>query len=102
MNVVSESLHVGELLVGMEDSARVALPLPRIVDVHVDIACILHARRDHLIRRSAHAFVVDLGSKIVPAVPAHGRRLRSLGWPWSLSRRRKRAETKPCDPKKDR
>ncbi len=73
MNVVGESFHVGKALVGMQFAVRIALALPRIVDIHVQIARLAHAGADQQVRRrpdirSGHAL-----GKMVPAIPAHRR-----------------------------
>ena len=47
MDVVGERLHVGKLAVGMDDALRVALALPGVVDVDVDVAGIAHAGGNH-------------------------------------------------------
>ncbi len=81
MDIVGQRLHVGKLFVGVEHSSLVALALPGVVDVDVDVPGILHARGHELVSGGAHALVVDLAGEIVPAVPAHWRRLghRLLG-----------------------
>ena len=43
VDVVGQRLHVRELLVRLNHAARVALPLPAVVDVDVDVARVLHA-----------------------------------------------------------
>ena len=74
MNVIGERFHVGKLGVRGDVPLRVALSgFPRIVDVHVDIARVLHPARDHCIGDLPHRCVVDLTGKFVPAVPSHGR-----------------------------
>ena len=61
---------------GLQHAVRVTPALPAVVDVDVDVAGIAHAARDHRVGDLAHGAVVDVGAELVPAVPAHRRRLR--------------------------
>ena len=74
MDVVGESLHVGKFAVGVDDALRVALTLPGVVNVDVDVSGVAHAAGDHGIGGGAHIGIVDLAGEVVPAVPSHGRR----------------------------
>ena len=78
MDVGGERLHVGEPAVGLDAALGVALALPGVVDVDVDITRIPHAGGDHGVGCGAHVGVGDLFGKVVPAVPSHGRRGRQL------------------------
>ena len=62
----------------MQHAVRVALALPGVVDVDVDVAGVLHAAGDDLVGGVADVLVGDFVGEVVPAVPAHGRRLRHL------------------------
>ena len=73
VDVVGEGLHVRELGVGVQHAAGVALGLPGVVDVDVDVAGVLHAGGDELVGGVADVLVGDLVGKVVPAIPAHGR-----------------------------
>jgi hypothetical protein len=52
----------------------VAAGLPGVVDLDVDVANILHAARDHRIGHGAYVGIGDPAGKLIPTVPAHGRR----------------------------
>jgi hypothetical protein len=58
----------------MQYDLRIALSLPRVIDVDVDVADITHARMDERIGRRANVRVGYPFSEVVPAIPAHGRR----------------------------
>ena len=85
MDVVGQRLHVGEAAVGVDHAAfvprrnllvRILGPRPahpRIVDVHVLVTMIRHARLDHDVGRLAHQGVARLLVEGVPVVPAHRR-----------------------------
>ena len=72
MDVVGEGLHVGELVVGLDVAAGVALAFPGVVDVDVDVAGVAHAGGDEEVGGVADVLVGDLAGEEVPAVPAHG------------------------------
>src|SRR6185437_1046173 len=55
---------------------RVPIAFPRVVDVDVHVARVLHAVRRDRIRHAAHCRVVHAVAELVPAIPAHRRRLR--------------------------
>ena len=71
-NVVGQRLHVGEPVVGVQHAAVVALPLPAVVDVHVDVAGVPHPGLHHGVGDLADHRVADVQVEAVPAVPAHG------------------------------
>ncbi len=71
MNVVTEGLHVGELCVRVNHTLRIALSLPGVVDVDVDVSCIFHAGAHQLICRRAHVGIGDVACEVVPAIPSH-------------------------------
>ena len=85
VDVVGQRLHVGKAAVGVDHPAlvprrdllvRILGPRPahpRIVDVHVVVAVIRHARLDHDVGRLAHQGVARLLVEGVPVVPAHRR-----------------------------
>ena len=79
MHVVGQGFHVGELGVGVEDATRVALAFPGVVDVDVDVAGVSHAGGDDLVGGVADVLVGDSLGEVVPAIPAHRRRLGGHG-----------------------
>ncbi len=87
VHIIRKRLHVGKLLVRMQQAVLVALAFPRVVDVHVDVPCVLHAAGDNLIRGIANVLVRYLSEEVVPAVPPHRRRGSHLRW-GQLRRRR--------------
>src|SRR5262249_17742482 len=52
---------------------RIATSFPRVVDIHVDVACFFHAVSSHCIGNSADGRVIDTSGKLVPTVPTHWR-----------------------------
>ena len=74
MNVVGQRLHVGKSFVGMQNTLRIALALPGVVNVDVDVAGIAHAGLDQHVGGGAHIRIGDVLGEVVPTVPAHGRR----------------------------
>src|SRR6185437_1228166 len=63
-----------------EHPGGIAGALPRIVDVHVNVACVLHSRRYQRISGLLHIALVHIATEVVPAIPAHRRSLRhSMG-----------------------
>jgi len=80
VDVVGEGLHVRELGVGVQDAAGVALALPGVVDVDVDVAGVFHAGGDDLVGGVADVFVSDAFREVIPTVPSHGGRQRHLRW----------------------
>src|SRR5258708_4294319 len=81
MHIISKRFHVRELLVGLYVSILVALGLPGVVDVDIDVTGIAHAAGCHCVGDLAHGFVVDSSSEFVPTVPTHGRCFgESVGW----------------------
>src|SRR5215472_13433324 len=74
-NIVGERLHVGELLVAMNNAFGVAVALPGVVDVEVDVSGIAHTAGDEGIGHFADRLVVNLAREEIPAVPAHRGRL---------------------------
>src|SRR5271166_5331064 len=80
----------------MQNAVGVAVALPGVVDVDVDVARVFHAGRDELVGGVAHVLIRDIAVKEVPTIPAHGRGLRHphlrwgrlLDWiPWNFRRR---------------
>src|SRR5215831_18854533 len=88
MDVIGERLHVGELAVRVDVALRVALPLPSVVDVYVNVARIPHAVTRHRIGDTADRRVVDAIGELVPTVPPHGRRPREAIVADGVQRRR--------------
>jgi hypothetical protein len=43
MNIGSERLHVRKFFIGLDITLAVALALPGIIDIHIDIPCITEA-----------------------------------------------------------
>jgi hypothetical protein len=66
VDVVGERLHVGELLVRLQDAVRIALALPAVVDVDVLVAVRGEAARYHRVGGGAHLRVVDRPAPDVP------------------------------------
>src|SRR5262249_42098538 len=62
----------------VQHAVGIALPLPGVVDIDVNIAGIFHAGGDDLVGGVADIFVGDLACEVVPAVPAHRGRLGHL------------------------
>ena len=73
MDVVGERLHVWKLVVGMDEALRVALALPGVVDVDVDVAGVAHPARYHGVGGLADGLVSHLFGEVVPTVPSHRR-----------------------------
>src|SRR5271170_4810154 len=73
MDVIAEALHVRKTTVRMEDTLCVALALPCVIDVDIDVAGIAHAGVHEHVGSGADVRVSHMRSKMVPAVPAHGR-----------------------------
>ena len=89
VDVVGERLHVGKLVVGVDDAAGVAVAFPGVVDVEVDVASVTHSAGDESVGHFAHGFVVDASGEEVPTVPSHGRGLgEAVGWKIVERRRR--------------
>ena len=63
VHVVGQRLHVGELRVGVQHAVGVALALPGVVDVDVDVAGVFHAGGDDLVGGVANVLVGDLVAK---------------------------------------
>ena len=63
MNVVGQSLHVGELLVGLDVSLRVALAFPGVVDVDIGVPSRRHAGGDQRIGGPPHVSLVTFPAK---------------------------------------
>src|SRR6185437_13998722 len=85
VNVIGESFHVGEFVVGMNNALRVALPGPGVVNDDVFVSGSFHAARDHSVGLRANRFVVNASGEMIPTVPAHGRRrseIRLLSKRW--------------------
>lgn len=55
---------------------RIARPLPSVIDVHVNIARLLHPTGNHGISDATNYRIIDLVGKFGPTVPAHRRRSR--------------------------
>ena len=91
VDVVAEGLHVGEAVVGVEDALGVALALPGVVEVDVDVAGVLHAGGDELVGGAADVGVGDVVGEVVPTVPAHRRGLLG-GFLLGVERRAKKDE----------
>ena len=72
MDVIAEGFHVGEAVVGVEDSLGVALALPGVVKVYVDVSSVLHAGGYELVGSAADVGVGDMVGEVIPAIPAHG------------------------------
>ena len=79
VDVVAEGFHVGEAVVGVENALGVALALPGVVQVDVDVAGVLHAGGDELVGGAADVGVGDVVGEVVPAIPAHERGLLGGG-----------------------
>src|ERR1700739_1322392 len=90
MHVVGQRFYVGKFLVGGEYAARVALALPCVVDVDVDVARIFHAAGNDLVGGVADVLVGDFAGEVVPAIPAHRRSCGHLRWGQLRLRRRLR------------
>ncbi len=85
VNVCGQGRHILEAVVGTNDSLRVArrtaqfrfrcarLHRPAVVDIHVLIAEVGHAGRNHHIGRLPHLLAGRVSVIGVPGVPAHGR-----------------------------
>ena len=78
MHVVGQRFHAGGkvLGVGVDEAVRVAFAVPAVVDVHVLVAGVFHAARDHRVGGLADHLFVHVAGELVPAVPAHLRGLR--------------------------
>src|SRR6267378_3278273 len=73
VDVIGQSFHVREFLVGGDVAASIAAGFPGVVDVDVDIAGVFHAIGGHGVGHSANGGVVDASGKLIPTVPAHRR-----------------------------
>ena len=73
MHVVGQRLHVGKLRVCVQHAVGVALALPGVVDVYVDVTSVFHSSGDELIGGRANVLVGDAAGEEVPTVPAHRR-----------------------------
>ena len=95
VDVIRECLHVRELIVGLNVPVRIACPFPRIVDVDVHVAGILHPARHHGVGDLTHNLVAHGAPEFVPTVPAHGRRTRqSIVRQWMERRQFRLRETR--------
>src|SRR5262252_1389202 len=57
----------------MNVALSVALALPGIVDIDIDVAGVPHSAGNYGIGRRTHISVSDLFRKMVPAIPSHWR-----------------------------
>src|SRR5271166_6910615 len=73
MHVVGEGLHVRKLVVGLNHPAGVAVALPGVIDVEVDVAGVAQSAGDHGVGHLADGLVVDATGEEVPTVPSYGR-----------------------------
>src|SRR5579872_2532666 len=62
----------------MDETLGIALAFPAVVNVDVLVASGFHSARNHRVRLCADSCVADLAGKMIPTVPAHGRRLCKL------------------------
>ncbi len=102
VNVVGQGLHVRKLAIGMKNALGVALTLPGVVNVDVNITGVAHSAGDHSVGLCTHCGVVNFVAEMVPAVPAHGRggsNLRGLGLHWRQQQSENRRQNKRgfCD-----
>ncbi len=79
MNVIHESLHVGEFLIGPDPAPLIASALPAIIDVDVGVASVLHAIAGDGIGSRAHIIGGHFAGKMIPTIPTHGRSHRDAG-----------------------
>src|ERR671934_61186 len=84
VHVLGERADAVRETVGMRDEVTVPIALgrhPAVVDHHVAVAGVAHARLDHGRCGLPDEALVDLRLEAVPAVPAHRRRRReAVGW----------------------
>jgi hypothetical protein len=57
----------------MKNAGGVALGLPGVVDVDVDVAGVSHAGGDNLVGGIANVLVSDSLGEVIPAIPSHRR-----------------------------
>ncbi len=73
MHVIRERLHVGKLLIALNVAFGVALTLPGVINIDIDVAGIFHSAAYHGIGYATNVGVVNRVPELVPTVPAHGR-----------------------------
>src|SRR5690606_296911 len=90
MKIVAPRLHAGRKAFRMrlDVAPRIALPMPAIVKIYIDIAGIAKARGDNCIGSRLDQVLVDLAAVMIPAVPAERRSERQAFGLLCLRRRR--------------
>ena len=90
MQVIAERLHAGRefLFVFVDEALRVALSVPAVIQVKIDVAGLDQAEFDHLVGRGLDQFFVDVGCEFVPGIPPH---LRGEGEAFPFGKRHIRA-----------
>src|ERR1019366_1111685 len=73
VNVVGQSFHVREFVVGVKDTAGIAFAFPGVIDVDVDVAGVFHPGGNDLVGGVTNVLVGNFACEVVPTVPAHGR-----------------------------
>src|SRR5271154_2259131 len=75
MDIVGQPFHVGKFLVRLQHALRVAFSLPGVVDVDIHVPGVLHSGGYQCVRDFLHNLGIDFFRELIPAIPAHGRRL---------------------------
>ena len=81
MNIVGQRFHAGReaLRVRLDEAVLVALAVPAVVKIDVLVARVTQTGGDERIGGLPDQLLVDIAAEVVPAVPAHRRRLRKSG-----------------------
>src|SRR5690606_27303680 len=73
MEIIAQRLHSGweTPRIRLDVSVSIALAMPAIVEIDIDIARIAQTRRNECIRRRLDQRLVNVAAIMIPAIPAH-------------------------------